>query len=113
MSCEDAIRLEAEIADLCLAIMRMLYRAFSLVDLESSSRNHLQQGQHCLAKSPCQLSYNVQESASSGWPSHWQCNKCWVGGAGLHAFVLAFSIMLYNVKGFEKWFACWEDWSCY
>ena len=33
--------LEAEAADLCCAMMRMLYKAFSLVDLESSSRNHL------------------------------------------------------------------------
>ena len=47
MSCKEASGLEAEVADLCLAIMPMLYRAFSLVDLDSSSRNHLQQGQHC------------------------------------------------------------------
>ena len=30
-----------KLRQLCCAMMRMLYKAFSLVDLESSSRNHL------------------------------------------------------------------------
>ena len=61
MSCKNAPGIDAEVADLCCAMMQTLHKAFSLVDLESSSRNHLQRRQHCLAKSLGQKKVGKQQ----------------------------------------------------